>query len=42
MTLRRDAEEVVDEQETDAFGKVVFEDVRAEDVPLLVFEIVVS
>jgi hypothetical protein len=39
VTLRRGAEDVLDRQQTDAFGKVVFEDVATEDVPTLVFEI---
>lgn len=39
VTLRRATGEVVEVQETDAFGKVVFENVPAEDLPELVFEI---
>ena len=42
VILRRGPDELIDEQETDAFGKVSFEDVRAEDLPLLVFEIAVT
>lgn len=38
VTLRRGSE-VVEEQETDAFGKAVFEGVPAEDLADLVFEI---
>ena len=42
VILRRGPDELIDEQETDAFGKVTFEDVRVEDLPLLVFEIAVA
>ena len=42
VTLRRGAEQLMEEQETDAFGKALFEDVSVEDLPLLVFEIAVS
>ena len=42
VTLRRGAEQLLEEQETDAFGKASFEDVSAEDLPLLVFEIAVA
>jgi hypothetical protein len=38
VTLRR-GDEVVEEQETDAFGKAVFEGVPVQDLPDLVFEI---
>lgn len=38
VTLRRN-EDVLDEQETDAFGKAVFEDVAVDDLPQLAFEI---
>jgi hypothetical protein len=38
VTLRR-GDDLLDQQETDAFGKAVFEDVLPEDLPLLVFEI---
>ena len=41
MTLRR-GDDLLDEQETDPFGKVVFEDVPAEDLPALLFEIATS
>lgn len=39
VTLRR-GDEVVEEQETDAFGKAVFEGVPAQDLPEFTFEIV--
>jgi hypothetical protein len=42
VTLRRGAEQLPEEQETDAFGKALFEDVSVEELPLLVFEIAVS
>ena len=42
VTLRRGAEQLLEEQETDAFGRALFEDVSVEDLPLLVFEIAVS
>ena len=42
VTLRRGAEQLLEEQETDAFGKASFEDVSAEELPLLVFEIAVA
>ena len=42
VILRRGPDELIDEQETDAFGKVTFEDVRVEDLPLLIFEIAVA
>lgn len=35
----RGGDDLLDQQETDAFGKALFEDVPSEDVPLLVFEI---
>ena len=38
VTLRR-GDVVLDQQETDAFGKAMFEDVPFEDLPLLGFEI---
>lgn len=38
VTLRRGAD-LIDEQETDAFGKVVFDNVPAADLPLILFEI---
>lgn len=38
VMLRR-GDDVLDEQETDAFGKVVFEDVAVDDLPALAFEI---
>jgi len=41
VTLRR-GDDLLDEQETDPFGKVVFGDVPAEDLPALVFEIATS
>lgn len=41
VTLRRGAD-LIDEQETDAFGKVVFEGVFIEDLPQLSFEITVA
>ena len=42
VILQRDAEQLLEEQETDAFGKVTFEDVSVEDLPLLVFEIEIA
>ena len=42
VILGRGPDELIDEQETDAFGKVTFEDVRVEDLPLLIFEIAVA
>ena len=42
VTLGRGAEQLLEEQETDAFGRALFEDVSVEDLPLLVFEIAVS
>lgn len=39
VTLRRATGEVVEVQETDAFGKVVFQAVPAVDLPEMVFEI---
>ncbi len=41
VTLQRD-DELLDQQETDPFGKVVFEDVSAVDLPLLSFAITVA
>ncbi len=38
VTLRR-GEAVLDQQETDPFGKALFDDVPAADLPQLVFEI---
>lgn len=38
VTLRRGSD-VLDQQDTDAFGKVVFEDVPVDDLPSLSFEI---
>ena len=42
VILRRGPDELIDEQETDAFGKVTLEDVSVEDLPLLVFEIEIA
>lgn len=39
VTLRRSPEELVDEQDTDPFGNVLFEDVSAQDLPSLVLTI---
>ena len=38
VTLRRGAD-LIDEQETDAFGKAVFDNVPTADLPLILFEI---